>query len=277
MSSDTVKPIDLRLAAADYASGDLEPAEAKAFAELAAADPALAREADFWRGLHHGLAPQPADPAWMPGRSFRHSIWQRMEWERSARRPQAIAIPLPRWLGAAVAAGLGLAIGWSVAAHGGGAAPTAPAGGGFPTVAYQDDGGSVVSPAAQNVKWAHYMPRGAISRIDTSRPQSPSQADAQAMKPWLGIWTKPVELANGAKGGHGHLVLRVASGGPAATAGIHPGDVILTIDHCPVVTPHCIADHLVKAAPGDELVVEYWSAQTATVSEIKLTLGCVCE
>jgi hypothetical protein len=279
MSSDA-SPIDLRKAAAEYVSGDLDPAESAAFAELAAADPALAGETAFWRTLHGGLAPTPVDPAWAPGRSFRNAIWQRLDWERAAQRaPRPVTIPLPRWLGATVAAGLGVTIGWWTASHGAATAPVATAA--RPAqqpVAYQDDGGALVSPAAQNVTWTRYMPYGSLSKIDTSLPRAADQQSPPAMKPWLGVWTKPIELdSHGTLRGHGHLVLRVASSGPVAAAGIHPGDVILSLDHCPVMTPHCIADHLVNASPGDELVVEYWSAQTATVSEIKVTLGCVCE
>ncbi len=198
-----------------------------------------------------------------------------------------MVVPLPAWLGARLAAGLGVLVGFMLfarpAANGEGAlAAHPPTGGASPasgtTIAYQDDGGALISPEAQQVRWASYMPLTQLREIETTTPHGPSAEAAETMKPWLGLWTKPIDLeTHGVKGGQGHLVLRVAHDGPCHAAGIHPGVVIMSIDHRPVATPHCIADHLVNAKPGDDLLIEFWSAQTASISQVTVSLGCVSE
>jgi hypothetical protein len=282
MSTDEPKAIDLRQAAAEEAAGELTSAEQAAFSEIAKQDPAIAGECAFWRCLRSRLTTAQPDPLWAPGRSFREGILSRLDWEGdSSRRPRAMVIPLPTWLAAGLAAGLGVLVGFVLftkPAPPGDAALSVRAPAPGATIAYQDDGGALVSPESQQVRWASYMPLTLLHEIETTRPHGPSAESAETMKPWLGLWTKPVDLeTHGVKGGQGHLVLRVAHDGPCHQAGIRPGDVILSIDHRKVMTPHCIADHLVNAKPGDDVLIEFWSAQTASVSLVTVTLGCVCE
>jgi len=288
MSNDEPQAIDLRQAAAEEAAGELTAAEQAAFSELAKQDPAIASECAFWRCLRSRLTATQPDPLWAPGRSFREGILSRLDWEGGERRRErAVVIPLPAWLGAGLAAGLGMLVGFLLFAK-----PAAPPDAGLAlrpppggasgasgeTIAYQDDGGALVSPESQQVRWASYMPLTQLHEIETTTPHGPSAEAEETMKPWLGLWTKPVDLeTHGVKGGQGHLVLRVAHDGPCHIAGIRPGDVILSIDHRKVMTPHCIADHLVNAKPGDDVLVEYWSAQTASISQVRVTLGCVSE
>lgn len=283
MSADDPKILDLRQAAADEAAGDLTPEEQVAFTALAKSDPELSRECAFWRTLHGRLSPKEPDPTWSPGRSFSAGIMNRLEAEREQRQgTRAVVIPLPRWIAAGLAACIGVVIGYVAFGRTPSAGPILAEG---PTempagevIGYQDDGGTLVSPEVQHVRWASYMPLTHLSEIETTQAHGPSSSSATPMKPWLGVWTKPIELeTHGVKGGHGHLVLRVANGSPAYTAGLRPGDVLLSIDGCPVVTPHCIADHMVKAKPGDDVSVKFWSAQTASISEVTVTLGCLCE
>jgi hypothetical protein len=282
MTTDEPKAIDLRQAAAEEAAGELTSAEQAAFSEIAKQDPAIEGECAFWRCLRSRLTTAQPDPLWAPGRSFREGILSRLDWEGDQpRRPRAVVIPLPAWLGAGLAASLGVLVGYLLFAK---PTPSADAVVAMHTpaasdaIAYQDDGSALVSPDSQQVRWASYMPLNRLHELETTRPHGPSAEQAETMKPWLGLWTKPVELeTNGVKGGQGHLVLRVAHDGPCHLAGIHPGDVILSIDHRKVVTPHCIADHLVNAKPGDDVLIEYWSAQTASISQITVSLGCVSE
>jgi hypothetical protein len=282
MSIDEPKAIDLRQAAAEEAAGELTSAEQAAFSEIAKQDPAIAGECAFWRCLRSRLTTTQPDPLWAPGRAFREGILSRLDWEGGQeRRPRAVFIPLPTWLGAGLAAGLGVLVGFMLFAK------PAPAGDGALSVraaasgtaiAYQDDGGGLVSPESQQVRWASYMPLTQLNEIETTKPHGPSSELHESTKPWLGLWTKPVDLeTHGVKGGQGHLVLRVAHDGPCYIAGIRPGDVILSIDHRKVMTPHCIADHLVNAKPGDDMLIEFWSSQTASISQVTVTLGCVCE
>jgi hypothetical protein len=258
---------DLRAAAADYVAGDLNAHETAAFEVLLAKDPALAREVAYWRRLGGALAPTTPDPAWAPKGDFARSFLFRQPGETS--RPRAVIIPMPLWLGAATAACLGLAVGWWGSGHNPTVIPPPP-------IAFQEDGGPIARPADQQV--AVYMPLTAINQVETTQPNPAVVTAEKIMKPWLGVWTKPVDLAtHGAKGGQGLLVLRIASDSPSWNAGIRPGDVILNINQCPVSTPACIARRLLSAKPGDTVEVRYWQAESAIVVTKQVVLGVVYE
>jgi hypothetical protein len=266
----TVEPsqaIDLRAAAADYVAGDLTAHEVAAFEILLAKDPALAREVAYWRRLSGALAPTTPDPAWAPKGDFARSLLQRQGGETN--RPRAVLIPLPLWLGAATAACLGLAVGWWGSGRNSAGIPPPP-------IAFQEDGGPISKPTDQ--QFAVYMPLTAITQVETTQPNPAVVTAEKFMKPWLGVWTKPVDLAtHGAKGGQGLLVLRIASDSPSWNAGIRPGDVILNINQCPVSTPSCIAKRLMSAKPGDSVEVRYWQAESAAVITKQVVLGVVYE
>ena len=54
---------------------------------------------------------------------------------------------------------------------------------------------------------------------------------------------------------HGVLIASVTSNGPAATAGLRAGDVILQIDNTPVTSVQSLGDFLLTKSPGDTVAV----------------------
>lgn len=71
-------------------------------------------------------------------------------------------------------------------------------------------------------------------------------------------------------GGNGAQVQRVVTAGPAAGAGISPGDVITAVDNVPINGATAMTEVLVPHHPGDTIAVHYRSAdggaRTATVT-----------
>ena len=54
---------------------------------------------------------------------------------------------------------------------------------------------------------------------------------------------------------HGVLIASVTSNGPAATAGLKTGDVIVQIDNTPVTDVQSMGDALLSKSPGDTVAV----------------------
>ena len=72
---------------------------------------------------------------------------------------------------------------------------------------------------------------------------------------WLGIEVqrvpRPVALANDLQGNNGVVVTSLFQGGPAATAGLHAGDIILTINDQPVGDGHAGMNLIAITRPGE--------------------------
>lgn len=83
---------------------------------------------------------------------------------------------------------------------------------------------------------------------------------AQSPTGYLGLVAKPVPraLARAAalSPGEGALVVEVVPGGPAAAAGIHDGDLVVSLDGQKVVDPEWLAAHVTARRPGSVLTVE---------------------
>lgn len=296
--------LDLKLAAAEYAAGELSSAECSAFEAHLRADPELAREVAFWRNLRTGLAPQPTVPAETAPRcpDLSGTLLRRARLERAtvpARRLQ-----LPRWVMVATAAAACLALGLG---FGAGAAwshrdtgrlvavvtPStkapidalidAPIDG--PTnesvseiavsepLAYGEDGSAMTPPPA-TVTWRTYLPLAAIESADANHPLAMSAVE----KPWIGLWTKQAKLViSGAPAREAHLVVRIVGGSPAWLAGLRPGDMIIAIDDCPISSPLCLGEHLAGTVPGSKVKLDYWSANDAALRTTTVTLETIYE
>lgn len=231
----------LRRSAGDYSAGDLPRDEAEAFRRLLAEEPALERECRFWNRIRGSLGRDSAvapDPA-APGAQFGAALLQRAARERGPDR--RVTLRLPTWAmagTAALAAGLALAL-----LLGGDDTTTGRM--------YQEDGTAVIPP--QTMTWDDYMPSAQVTRIDPAA----STVAHERQRPWLGMWTRPVTLVDQGREASAHLVLRVAGGSPAHAMGLHPGDVVCSLDGRRVTTSRCIARKLAGCHPGDTMRVEW--------------------
>ncbi|WP_152617685.1 S1C family serine protease [Phaeacidiphilus oryzae] len=87
----------------------------------------------------------------------------------------------------------------------------------------------------------------------------------------LGITTRTV-LGTGSTGlnGEGAGVVSVNSGGPAANAGLRPGDVITKIDGTAVSTSQSLSEALASKKPGEKVTVTYDRDGASHTAEVTL-------
>ena len=273
---------DLHLpqAAGDYTAGDLTPEETLRFEELMAQDPGLREETAFWRGLRSGALADPG-PAPAPVGDLAQVIFRRSA--LAVRRPVA---PRPRvWFWPmASAAMLMVAVGAWFTGRATAPVPTQLAAL-APTIVEKDEvsfaqpiawseDGSPVMPPPSSISWSSYMPQTVRFEVETSRPV-PVVNEA---KPWIGVWTKPAKLLErGTKVRDAHLVVRVVEGSPAWSAGIRPGDMLMSVNGCPLMTSECLGEAMVTLHAGDEVPAVWWSAEDAKRHEGRMMLQAVHE
>jgi len=69
---------------------------------------------------------------------------------------------------------------------------------------------------------------------------------------------------------HGALIIRTVSGGPAASAGLQPGDVIVQIDNTPVNDVSSLGSSLLSKNPGDTVAVHIYRGSQQLTINVKL-------
>jgi S1-C subfamily serine protease len=79
-------------------------------------------------------------------------------------------------------------------------------------------------------------------------------------------------LRVGETNGNGVIVGSVTAGGPAANAGIHVGDLIVSLDGTPTVTTAALAAALVELKPGQNVPVVL-THQNGAKTTVQVTLG----
>lgn len=243
--------------AGSYVAGDLDPAEDTAFRQALAEDPGLQTEVAFWKGLSGKWDDGVGETTL--GRGFADAILARSQREQNGAR----IIRLPLWavaLGSAAAAALVVAL-------------VLPRGG-QPGEMYGEDGFAVAVTATTG-SWDAVLPRALVTHVVSGSDGLTNLP--QHVRPYAGIWTRPVDITVGARAGGGHLILRVAGGSPADRAGLRPGDIIRSIDQCPVFTPACIAHQLETRQPGDTLHLDIWRPRTGEERVAELTLETLYE
>ncbi len=89
-------------------------------------------------------------------------------------------------------------------------------------------------------------------------------ATGAAVHPWLGMEGSDLDPESAAEQhlDGGVLVRRVAAEGPAATAGLRPGDVIIAVDRNELTSMSALVSDLRRRDPGDALTVEFERAGT---------------
>lgn len=100
-------------------------------------------------------------------------------------------------------------------------------------------------------------------------------ARGRVIRGWLGLAVQPLtrELARalGAEAARGMLIADVTPGGPAARAGLHPGDVLLRFGGQGVDSQGALRRALWGAAPGQAVRLGVWSAGRERV--VAVTVG----
>ena len=94
-------------------------------------------------------------------------------------------------------------------------------------------------------------------------PSTPSTPSTQTA--FLGVSVRNPSSGNGAE------IASVASGGPAATAGLQVGDVIVRIDNTSLTSATDLAPQITAHQPGDQVTVSY--TRNGSAASVKVTLG----
>ena len=111
-----------------------------------------------------------------------------------------------------------------------------------------DEGGPVLSLAGNLLGMSTSGPRRRTIVIPTAtlaRVIDPLLAEGRIGRAWLGVGLQPVLIPEtirpAAERDSGLMVIGLASGGPAETAGILPGDIVLDIDGTAVGRPRALS------------------------------------
>jgi S1-C subfamily serine protease len=119
-------------------------------------------------------------------------------------------------------------------------------------LARAEEGGPVLDAAGARLGISTFGPRGRVLVIPASTVERVLPAllkDGRIARGWLGVGLHPVAvpdaLHQAAGQSAGAMVMSIADGGPAAKAGILPGDIVLTVDGRPARNLRVIAsDHV---------------------------------
>jgi putative serine protease PepD len=102
--------------------------------------------------------------------------------------------------------------------------------------------------------------------IDTVKQVVPQlERDGNIDRPYLGVSTSEAPPRDGA------LVRTVTPGGPAAKAGLQPGDLIVQLDGKPIRTPSNLGQSVLTRKPGD--TVEVVVQRNGDSRTLRVTLG----
>ncbi|MDR1996259.1 Do family serine endopeptidase [Azonexus sp.] len=92
---------------------------------------------------------------------------------------------------------------------------------------------------------------------------------------WIGVETQEIspELAEsfGLPDTDGALIAGIMHGGPAATAGIRPGDVLLAVNGKPVRDPQAMIDQIAALRPDDKASLRL--RRDRSISEVEVKIG----
>jgi S1-C subfamily serine protease len=114
-----------------------------------------------------------------------------------------------------------------------------------------DEGGLVMSLAGGLIGMSTSGPRRRTIVIPTTtlaRVVDPLLAEGRIARGWLGIGLQPVMIPDSFRQTAGResglMVVGLSNGGPAESAGVLPGDIVLDIDQSPAVRPRALTASL---------------------------------
>jgi S1-C subfamily serine protease len=141
-----------------------------------------------------------------------------------------------------------------------------------------DEGGPVVSPASGLIGMSTSGPRRrtiVIPAATVQRVVDPLLADGRIPRGWLGIGLQQVMIPDSFRQSTGRdsglMVVSLADGAPAATAGILPGDIVLDIDGTPVSRPRALTASLGPDRIGQAVILRVLRA--GSVQAIGVTVA----
>nr|WP_294507923.1 S1C family serine protease [uncultured Rhodopila sp.] len=141
-----------------------------------------------------------------------------------------------------------------------------------------DEGGPVISLAGGLIGMSTSGPRRrtiVIPAATLERVVDPLLADGRIARGWLGIGLQPVMIPDSFRQSTGRdsglMVVSLADGAPAATAGILPGDIVLEIDGAPVSRPRALTASLGPDRIGQPVVLRVLRA--GAVQTIAVTVA----
>ena len=141
-----------------------------------------------------------------------------------------------------------------------------------------DEGGPVLSLAGGLIGMSTSGPRRRTIVIPTAtvaRVIDPLLAEGRIARGWLGIGLQPVVIPDSfrqtAERESGLMVVGLAGGGPAETAGVLPGDIVLDIDGAPAGRPRALTASLGAERIGQAVALRVLRA--GAVQAISVTIA----
>jgi hypothetical protein len=264
-------------AIADYVAGDLSDSEGLELEAQLKQDPALQREQDYWQQVLPALKQHGRPSARVPdslsmAAVIRHRLSENAPAATARSTRPALAFPeWLRYLATAAAAAIIAVLSFQT-----GQSSNQPT----DIVAYNEHGDQIVKPLLNPLDphtglYAEpYLPLKRIDRIDVHNLKT--VAHQRIIRPYLGLLVKPITLDN-SEHETGVLILQVMGDSPAASLGIEPGDVILSLAECPLMTSHCMLNALQKRTPGETISIVYLDSSSNTIENKQITIGSTVE
>ncbi len=141
-----------------------------------------------------------------------------------------------------------------------------------------DEGGPVLSLAGGLIGMSTSGPRRRTIVIPTAtlaRVVDPLLTDGRVATGWLGIGLQPVMIPDSfrqtAERDSGLMVVGLVTGGPAETAGVMPGDIVLDIDETPAGRPRALTASLGPDRIGQSVALRLLRA--GAVQTIAVTIA----
>ena len=141
-----------------------------------------------------------------------------------------------------------------------------------------DEGGPVLSLVGDLIGMSTSGPRRRTIVIPTatlSRVIDPLLKDGRIARAWLGIGLQPVSIPDSFRQSAGRdsglMVVSLAGGGPAETAGVLPGDIVLDIDGSALDRPRALSALLNADRIGQTAALRVLRA--GAVQAISVTIG----